>query len=140
MPRKAAPKLASPARSTARDTPSAGSPYGQAAALDRGMAAAPTAPAMSTRDAARAYDLPSQGSFARPTERPEEPLTAGLPFGPGPGPEALLRRPEQEPSLDAQDAEALRSRLPFIEFMASQPGASPSTRLIARRLRGQLGG
>jgi hypothetical protein len=29
------------------------------------------------------------GALDRPTERPGEPLTAGLPSGPGPGPEAL---------------------------------------------------
>ncbi len=29
------------------------------------------------------------GDFTRPTERPTEPVTAGLPMGPGPGPEAL---------------------------------------------------
>lgn len=29
------------------------------------------------------------GDFARPTERPTEPTTAGLSLGPGPGPEAL---------------------------------------------------
>lgn len=39
-----------------------------------------------------------------------------------------------------QDAEALRSRLPLIEFLASQPGAAPSTRLFAVRLRSMLGG
>jgi hypothetical protein len=31
----------------------------------------------------------SLGAFDRPTERPGEPVTAGLPIGPGPGPEAL---------------------------------------------------
>jgi hypothetical protein len=29
------------------------------------------------------------GAFNRPTERPNEPVTAGAPFGPGAGPEAL---------------------------------------------------
>lgn len=31
----------------------------------------------------------ASGPFDRPTERPREPVTAGLPVGPGPGPEAL---------------------------------------------------
>lgn len=31
----------------------------------------------------------SFGSFLRPTEKPSEPLTAGLPFGAGPGTEAV---------------------------------------------------
>lgn len=40
-----------------------------------------------------ATDVPTPGAFGsltRPTERPDEPITAGLPSGPGPGPEALL--------------------------------------------------
>jgi hypothetical protein len=32
---------------------------------------------------------PGQRSLNRPTERPNEPITAGAPFGPGPGPEAI---------------------------------------------------
>ena len=32
---------------------------------------------------------PGELDFTRPTERPNEPVTAGLPVGPGPGPEAL---------------------------------------------------
>lgn len=32
----------------------------------------------------------SFGPFTRPTERPDEPLTAGLPMGAGPGPEAVV--------------------------------------------------
>lgn len=34
--------------------------------------------------------MPGQlGDLARPTERPSEPETAGLPYGPGPGPEVF---------------------------------------------------
>ena len=32
---------------------------------------------------------PGELNFEAPTERPNEPVTAGLPVGPGPGPEAL---------------------------------------------------
>lgn len=32
---------------------------------------------------------PGQLGFTEPTRRPSEPITAGLPMGPGPGPEAL---------------------------------------------------
>jgi len=41
------------------------------------------------REAQRSIPLPGQKPFARPTERPDEPITAGLPIGAGPGPEAL---------------------------------------------------
>ena len=32
---------------------------------------------------------PGQLPFLEPTNRPQEPVTAGMPFGPGPGPEVL---------------------------------------------------
>jgi hypothetical protein len=42
------------------------------------------------------------GDFLRPTERPNEPVTAGLPTGAGPGPEALsLMRPQNDPLTTA---------------------------------------
>lgn len=53
-----------------------GQPYGQRQAQEA---------------AQRAVPLPAAPpvAFDRPTEYPTEPLTAGLPVGPGPGPEAL---------------------------------------------------
>lgn len=39
--------------------------------------------------AQRAVPLPEVVPLDAPTARPDEPLTAGLPSGPGPGPEAL---------------------------------------------------
>jgi len=55
-----------------------GQPYGQAGAQQA---------------AQRAIPLPELGPFDRPTERPAEPLTSGLPVGPGPGPEAINMLP-----------------------------------------------
>lgn len=44
-------------------------------------------------DAQKAQPLPAAGArpFLRPSERPDEPITAGMPTGPGPGPEVLPR-------------------------------------------------
>ena len=39
------------------------------------------------------------GLLTQPTARPDEPLTAGLPIGRGPGPEALSLRPPQAPGI-----------------------------------------
>lgn len=82
------------------------------------MAAAPrTAPAQPIRttdqgygtqvqqaQAQQAVPLPdfSALSLSRPTERPNEPVTAGVPAGPGPGPEILgpLSAPEAPPVLE----------------------------------------
>lgn len=44
-------------------------------------------------DAQRTIPLPQQAHVIpldAPTQRPDEPVTAGLPSGPGPGPEALM--------------------------------------------------
>lgn len=49
-------------------------------------------------------------SLDAPTERPEEPLTAGSPSGPGPGPEALnLAPPEQD---EADELRAIYKMFP----------------------------
>lgn len=39
------------------------------------------------------------GMLREPTRRPDEPLTAGLPIGPGPGPEALRMPPRERPGV-----------------------------------------
>lgn len=51
------------------------------------------------------YAGPQPGSLTpltAPTERPDEPITAGLPIGAGPGPEALVSQggPDGTPELD----------------------------------------
>ena len=37
----------------------------------------------------------SLGPLAAPTNRPEEPVTTGVPIGDGPGPEALMMNPQR---------------------------------------------
>lgn len=41
-------------------------------------------------EAQQAIPLPAPPRLDRPTENPDEPITAGLPVGPGPGPEAVI--------------------------------------------------
>lgn len=76
--------------------PSAG--YGQRVAQERAQQAVPLAPQPSpTVPSPPAPGPPAPtgpapgelGDFLRATERPSEPITAGLASGPGPGPEAL---------------------------------------------------
>lgn len=70
---------------------------------------------------------------------PPEPgeVTAGLPTGPGPGPEAIPNvagsQPQQNP-----DAQFFAGMLPALEALASRPGSSVATRNIVRRMRAQL--
>ena len=78
-------------------------------------------------------NTPIPGSFGaldRPTERPDEPVTAGAPFGPGPGP-----APVNPPS---QDLVGMAKYLPTLEFMANQPDSSEALRNFVRRLRGAM--
>lgn len=77
---------------------------------------------------------PDLGPLSRPTERPGEPVTAGLPTGPGPGPEVLGMGSQPFDPTQA-DAQQFARYLPALEFMASQPDASMSTRNFVRRLR-----
>lgn len=80
-------------------TTAPGQPYGSRVAQERAQEALPMAPAPRPAmapgnprggDLQRPGPLPGElGDFLRPTERPNEPLTAGLATGPGPGPEVL---------------------------------------------------
>lgn len=74
-----------------------GLPYGENSELNTQQAAAPLAQSMTSGAAAPA---PATGPsladrvaaltpFGAPTQRPNEPVTAGAALGPGPGPEAL---------------------------------------------------
>lgn len=70
-----------------------------------------------------------------PTQRPEEPLTAGVDFGPGPGSSALM----MNQSMDStEDKDRLLSYLPALEVAAQNPKASQAFRNYVRILRAQL--
>ena len=64
-----------------------------------------------------------------PTQRPEEPITAGVASGPGPGP-----APQSPQGI--QDARNLLQFLPMMEERANQADASQSLRTIVQYLKG----
>lgn len=70
-------------------------------------------------------------AFGAPTTSPEEPLTAGAPFGDGPGPEALGAPPKE-------DVEKFRPYLPVLIYVANRPGSSQKLRTLVRYLKGVL--
>jgi len=72
------------------------------------------------------------GSLVRPTERPNEALTAGAPIGPGPGPGAL---PQKRPAAEQEMSVRLAAYLPILETKAAQPDASANFRMFVRRVR-----
>jgi hypothetical protein len=71
-----------------------------------------------------------------PTQRPDEPVTAGIPMGAGPGPEVLGMN---QPSADTDaDRQKLLSYLPALETIAQSPSSSQSFRNYVRLLRANL--
>lgn len=112
-------------RQAMRDLPNA--KYGEQAANREIQGGAPMAQGADPRAAI----VP----LGAPTQRPDEPVTAGNPLGEGPGPEAMGIDTR---SLEQQDANALTGLLPLLEFMANQPGAAPSSRVLVRQIRANL--
>lgn len=105
--------------------------YGEGVEMQERLDAVPITPAPGPPQPQMAAPMPvPPGAFDRPTERPMEPLTAGLDIGPGPGSEAL-GMPAGDP-----DAEQLRAYLPALERLASLPTSTSATRNLVRRLRG----
>lgn len=79
-----------------------GQTYGEAAAQERRVQAMPTGSAPTQRraqQAARRVAPAAPGSLLSPTARPDEPITAGAPFGAGPGP-AAAGIPIPPPNVD----------------------------------------
>lgn len=94
-----------------------GQTYGDQAAQVRRQQAVPMGPAA------------RPPALTEPSQRPQEPLTAGLPSGPGPGPEALGM------SKASPDMMRLREYLPALAAVAATPGATAEFRNHYRRLR-----
>ena len=105
-----------------------GLPYGEGQAFMATQQAAPMAASGMMPEPAPVVP------FNAPTQRPDEPVTAGADAGPGPGMSSL--------GLGAKDAAAtaesraiMASYVPALLNIASQPGTSPETRNIIRQLR-----
>ena len=64
---------------------------------------------MSTRRSGQSLAL-----LLSPSTRPDEPLTAGAPFGPGPGPEALTRLDPDAAAIDRLRLLARQTGLPSL--------------------------
>jgi hypothetical protein len=93
-----------------------------AAASPGGDTAAPAAPVDVTADLI---------GLGEPSQRPDEPVTAGAAAGAGPGLEALGL-----PNQPGEDLKNLIKYLPVFEAMANVPGASKAARNLVRQLKG----
>jgi hypothetical protein len=72
----------------------------------------------------RPDDIPS---LETPTQFPDEPITAGLPIGAGPGPSTDTRM---------EETIQLRRYLPLLELYLDQPDTPNSVRSLFRYIRG----
>ena len=70
-----------------------------------------------------------------PTERPDEPITTGIPMGPGAGPEVL----GINNNVDTEEDKArMVSYLPALEVLAASPDSSQAFRNYVRQIRANL--
>lgn len=71
-----------------------------------------------------------------PSQRPEEPITAGIPMGAGPGPEVLGMNQRQD--QNNKDKDFLAKYMPMLQTMAASPDASESFRIFVRSVQSTL--
>ena len=114
--------------------------YGQNLALAEQQSGAPMAKAPSLTGTtaspiSMASNLPQVTPLTAPSERPDEPVTAGVAMGPGAGPEALTLPGTGDTSEDKQ---RLLSYLPALEVAAQSPNSSQAFRNYVRVLRANL--
>jgi hypothetical protein len=70
-----------------------------------------------------------------PTNRPMEPVTAGVDAGPGPGSEILGLKTPVDTQL--QDLSVLAKYMPLMERFADSPESSGTTKAFIKYLRSQ---
>ena len=120
-----------------------GMPYGENAEFNTMQSMAPMSAspsARSPRASARSAKSAGGGMSATPlfaaTQRPDEPVTAGAPFGPGDG-------PAMNPGMNAindNDAKMLGKYLPSLMTMADDADAPDGFKRFVRHLRNMQGG
>ena len=90
-----------------------------------------------TAFSASAVEIGVNGSydFGSPTERPGEPVTAGIDQGAGPGSDALMvNQPDDYTNFNAN----IQSYVPVLSYISSLENTSPETRRAIRQLRDSL--
>lgn len=85
--------------------------------------------------AAAGPDLSNIVPFGAATQNPDQPITAGLPTGPGAGSTLSPTQPTVSPEV----ARKLQGYIPTLVILASREDADPATRQFVRQLRAELG-
>jgi len=114
-----------PAGQVARKMPNAA--YGEQQQFQAEQAGAPMA--QSNNPMANVVPL------SAPTNRPSEPVTAGVDAGPGPGSEILGLKTPVDTQL--QDLSVLAKYMPMFEAFADSPESSGTTKAFIKYLRSQ---
>lgn len=104
-----------------QNTAASGGMTAPAPVSDRQTAPQPQGPTRSPDDTPMLTD---------PTTRPGEPITAGMPMGPGPGPEVLGMDPR------AAETAKLKRWLPMLKPIIDDPETPDSVKLLYRYIRG----
>lgn len=119
-----------------------GMPYGENAEFNTmqsmaPMSASPSArsPRASARQAKQGGGMSATPLFA-PTQRPDEPITDGAPFGPGAG---RSMNPGMD-NINRSDARSLGKYLPSMMAMAQDADAPEGFKRFVRHLRNMQGG
>ena len=121
------------AKRTDLDYESAG--YGDAVAYQAAKSGAPLARAQKNPMISQAPQVPTGAAplpgLYDPTNRPDEPVTAGIDQGDGAGSDALMMRQPDDAAFRANIA----AYMPVLAYIAGRPDASPETRAAIRQLR-----
>ena len=110
--------------------------YGEGKATQEIKSGAPLAKTADVRPtpASRLGGQPVTSLYA-PTERPNEPITAGIDSGPGPGSSALMmNQPDDYTNFNAN----VESYIPVLSYISGLQNTSPETRRAIRQLRDSL--
>lgn len=124
-------------RQPVRDLPDA--KYGEQQAFQEAQQGAPMAESAgglaAQGGAPTLPDLSSIVPMDAASQMPEQPITAGLPMGEGPGSDMA----PQAPTVTPEQADRLRSYIPTLILLASRDDAGPATKQFVRQLRAELG-
>ena len=93
------------------------------------------APMQSAQPQMPSAPMPKVTGLGAMTERPNEPITTGIPLGPGAGPEVLGKVDSSEKNI--QDLQALADYLPQFERYANSGSSSNMMKSFVKYLRSQ---
>lgn len=119
-----------------------GGQYGEGQEMMELQTSAPmseqSSPAPRARSGGRAAPAPQQSitPLFAPTERPDEPITAGAPFGPGPG--AAQATPVPRGKVAQPHLEVMRRYLPVMRELAQDQDAPERFKALVRYLEGSM--